>query len=312
MSTILDIPANVAVTDYNLFPIDPTRGICVVVFIEVIRSNPNGDVDNAGRPRIDSFDRLFMRNAAIKRKIRDSAKLNGVKLWMDHGINLQRSFDPYINGKDEVEMERAYADLWDLRLFGGTAPVEGKTKLWNGKPIRNVGAGPMQLTDAVSLDPVTLTPIGLTRVAHGKETEDGDARANMGNYSIAEAAVLRLEIEYLPHNAAGVTADDLRTFFKALIECWGDTRSAARTGVNVRQVYLFDFARTNMEPKHVMLSRVLAENQGDVTGIESYRTGVNTRGLPAGVGVTIWNDGSVQKHQGDVGVIEVSPRVFTF
>lgn len=280
-------------------PVDPLRGKVFIGLIEVVASNGNGNPDEAGKPRMDSQDRHFIRDAALKRRVRDAAKIQGAKLWMDHGVNLQRSFDPYIRG-DVVAMDEAYADLWDLRLFGGTATVEGRGKTWKGQPIRNVGAGPLQMTRATSLDPVNIAEVGLTRVAHGKESADGDARANMGRQYMVDYALCRFHGEYLPSAAHGmVTADDLSIFFRALIESCESSRSAARMGVNLRKLFVFDFpvSGSRMEPKHVMQSRVIAQKDPDVlspTKLGDYEIGVDTNGLPGDVQVYTWNDGEVE------------------
>lgn len=273
-------------------PTDPTKSITFVAFISVDRSNPNGDPNEAGVPRVNRADQLWMRNAAIKRKIRDAAKMRGTKLWMDHGVNLQRSFDPYTRD-GVVHVDESYADLWDLRLFGGVIAAEGKPKQWGGKTIRNVGAGPLQVTDAVAIDATNIVTVGLTRCAHGKENEEGSALANMGSYKIAEFALLRMTGEFLPGNAKLVTSEDLAVFWQSFIECWGLTRSNGRMGVNLRRVVAFEGPPRGGEPKHVTTSRVIAqvEEGMEPRRMEDYEIGVDLRNLPGTINVYEWNDG---------------------
>lgn len=301
---------------YNL-PIDPSRGICFVLILSVTRSNPNGDPERAGSPRIDYTGRNVFRNSAMKRYIRDSAKLHGAKLWMDHGVFLPDSMDPYLTDTGEVELDRAYDDLWDLRLLGGTVTAKGRNKLWAGKQIRNVCAGPLQMTDAVSLDPVEPQEIGLTRCAHGAETSEGDARANMGAYFIVEFAALRGHGEYLPNRSLDkVKPSDLALFWLGLIECWGESRANNRTGVNLRRLVTFDFpVGPGMEPKHVMQSRVISQRRDDdpnvkPTRFEDYHIGVDTTGLHPDVNVTVWNDGQTTILPAQRGVVALPQRTF--
>lgn len=289
-------------------PTDPTKSITFVIYISVQRANPNGDPNNGGAPRVTTAGHLWARNASFKRKVRDAAKLKGQKIWMDHGVNLQRSFDPYTRD-GAVHVDEAYADLWDLRLFGGTITAEGKTKLWKGKPIRNVGAGPLQVTDAVAVDTTNIIEVGLTRCAHGKETEAGDPRANMGEYSIGEFALLRIDGEYLPGNAHGmVSSADLATFWESVVESYGLTRSAARMGVDVRRVIAFAGPPRGGEPKHVTKERVIARRSqyGDPTSMAEYEIGVDLNGLPGTIECFEWNDGEHRTLA--AGTVHASPH----
>lgn len=288
-------------------PIDPTKSITFVIFLTVERANPNGDPNDGGKPRVTSAGHLWARNASLKRKVRDAAKMRNVKIWMDHGVNLQRSFDSYTRD-GAVHVDEAYADLWDLRLFGGTITAEGKVKKWKGKPIRGVGPGPLQLTDAVAVDQTNIIDVGLTRCAHGKENEAGDPRANMGEYSIGEFALLRVTGEYLPGSAHFVTADDLATFWDSLIECWGLTRSGTRMGVNIRRVFAFAGPPRGGEQKHVTQARVIAHKTqpGDPTAMSDYEIGVDLNGLPGTIQCFEWNDG--ENRTLSAGAVHPSPH----
>jgi CRISPR/Cas system type I-B associated protein Csh2 (Cas7 group RAMP superfamily) len=70
-------------------------------YIQCVMSNPNGDPDRGGQPRVDPWSgKGIISSMSIKRVIRDFVSNEyGVKLFMERGADLARSQAPYVKAK---------------------------------------------------------------------------------------------------------------------------------------------------------------------------------------------------------------------
>lgn len=129
-----------------------------VFVIENRMSNPNGDPDNGGAPRVLANGHGMISYESIKRVVRDYAvNIADAKLMNGHGVDLgalqaeyaSKSADP------EVQQQHFQQDHLDVRLFGGVHPSVGM--------LRSCGA--IQVSPATSLEPVNVEEVSITRVA---------------------------------------------------------------------------------------------------------------------------------------------------
>jgi len=151
-------------------PVDPTTRKLFVGLIEVVDSNPNGDPDRQGQPRQTPDGYGVISNQCIKRVVRDyAAEHLEADLFMARGVDLgdvQEAHD-----RDPRKLLAAY---WDVRVWGGTLPRCGARL-----------RGPMQISRAISLDPIEIDESGLTRTAgyiksRTTTAEDGSVAENLG------------------------------------------------------------------------------------------------------------------------------------
>jgi CRISPR-associated protein Csd2 len=99
--------------------------------------------------------------------------------------------------------------------------------------------GPVQLTFARSIDPIAPLDLSITRVAITKEGESKETE--MGRKPIVPYALYRAHGFFSPAlaKATGVTRDDLRLLWEAMLHMFEHDRSAARGEMTLRGLYVF-------------------------------------------------------------------------
>ena len=119
-------------------------------------------------------------------------------------------------------------EFWDCRMFGYTAPGSaGKTR------------GPVQISDAVSLEPVTLIAQTGTRVARSK-VSDEDGSGNFARKEVVDHAVY-VATAYLNPNLAAqhqVSSQDLQALLEGLWYGQEFARSSSRPDVRVEALVI--------------------------------------------------------------------------
>jgi CRISPR-associated protein Csd2 len=287
---------------YNL-PTSPDTCKVGVALVEVTMSNPNGDPDNGGAPRLISGpdgEIGLISTACIKRVIRDYAANGGAELFFARGGD--RRDAQTAHDADPTKMTDAY---WDLRLFGGVL-TQANTRV----------RGPLQVGDALSVAPVDLVTLGGTSVTgvqrekpkkkpkKGEEADETPAEtftgATMHSYSVVRHGLYRFKFEYNPFDAKqiagrGVAPADIALFYAGLIEGWAFNRSAHRTDVNLRSLYVFDTpAQRGAEPRHKTVGRIdVRATTVPSHRFEDYEIRVDDRNLPKGMTLSRWEDGVI-------------------
>lgn len=233
---------------------DPTVKHDALLLFDAIDSNPNGDPDNAGKPRIDyDTGRGIVSDASLKRKIRDSVQLRVSEglipqernlIFIRRGVSLNEQLEAAYEalgqavptkGKpsaEHVSAATAYMkdNYYDVRMFGavmstGNAPGDKTT-------------GPLTVGIARSLDPVLPMEMGITRTASTKEV-DRDNASQMGSKTVVPYGLYTVRVHYQPTRDNRVTETDLELLWDAMATMFEVTRSAARPSVNVRRLDVF-------------------------------------------------------------------------
>lgn len=206
------------------FPAKVDGRITVVGFLDVVRSNPNGDPDQSGAPRMDRAGHGWMSSGALKRHLRTYLiTVRGEKHYIAPGVDLGAA---QVAAGSPEEMTRQYRDL---RLFGGVLT----------KYLARV-RGPVVVRDAVSVEPVEVESYQITRVGH-VTGETGNKTGNYMSTSRVRYGLYRFSIVFDPVGARDVqfTQDDLQALWESLGNCWDYTRSAVRPNLNLRAAVLF-------------------------------------------------------------------------
>jgi CRISPR-associated protein Csd2 len=132
--------------------------------------------------------------------------------------------------------------------------------------------GPIQLTFARSISPVTPLEVSITRVAvtrpedaevvEGEEgVHEGGKATEMGRKALVPYGLYRTCGFFTPHFAAqtGVEQEDLEVFWQALLQMWDLDRSASRGLMCLRGLYVFTHAsKLGNAPAHKLFERVQA------------------------------------------------------
>lgn len=170
-----------------------TKKIDFIGFITVERSNPNGDPLNGNQPRTDYGSYGEISDVCLKRKLRNRLQDIGEKILVqsneraDDGCDSIRSrveanpaMDKPLKMKDKEQgRTRIFAEeackAWiDVRAFGQVFALKEAKK--QGIDAVSVGVrGPVTLHTAVSLDPVTITGIQITKSVNN---EPGDKKGS--------------------------------------------------------------------------------------------------------------------------------------
>lgn len=287
--------------------LDPTVRHDFVLVFDVENGNPNGDPDNGNAPRTDpETGHGWVTDGALKRKVRNfvaetKADAPGFGIYVGEGVALNsrnRAAAEAIGAKRSKQnnvavQERMCQDWWDIRAFGAV--------LSTGDFPAGQVRGPIQMTMAVSVDPISTADITITRVAVTSEKEleklasadeKGGKDREMGNRNLVPYALFTSRGFFVPGLAArtGFSADDLAVFWDALERMWYLDRSASRGVTGCRGIHIFshDDALGRCHPDK-LFQRIRAHlNEGVQFGrsFTDYLVDADTSDLPAGVTYT--------------------------
>ncbi|MCS6803299.1 MAG: type I-C CRISPR-associated protein Cas7/Csd2 [Chloroflexota bacterium] len=284
-----------------------------VLLFDVTDGNPNGDPDAGNLPRIDPETMQgIVTDVCLKRKVRD---------WVDQHHGTKERTKIYVQrGEALIAKHRRAYDAEGLKPIGTKQPPNDveKVRAWmcrNFYDIRMFGAvmsvgvncgqvrGPVQLTFARSIDPVTLLDLSITRVAvtreedaQVREIEEGRAagkQTEMGRKPIVPYGLYRAHGFVSPHLAqdTGATDEDLALFWEALQKMWDTDRSASRGLMACRGLYVFTHERpTGNAPAHQLFDLVTVVRNPEIEAPRQFRhytvTVPEQSALPQGVTLT--------------------------
>jgi len=270
---------------------------------DVIDSNPNGDPDNAGKPRTDlDTGQGLASDVSLKRKIRD-----GIAYQVEQGI-LQPSDQYQIfirrgeslneqltaagkqtgvgtgNEPDKIKPRQDFmvAHYYDVRMFGAVMST--------GNASAGKVTGPVSVGIARTIDPVLPIDLGITRVASTKE-EDRDNASQMGNKTVIPYGLYATRVHYQPTRDNHVSEQDLEALWNTLLNMFEWSRSAARPDINVRGLFVFSHDNPlGNAPAHKLFDLIRIVRQNDVEtprSFEDYVITVPTADqVPSGVTLT--------------------------
>ena len=224
-----------------------TKKIDFIGFITVERSNPNGDPLNGNQPRTDYGSYGEISDVCLKRKLRNRLQDIGEKILVqsneraDDGCDSIRSrveanpaMDKPLKMKDKEQgRTRIFAEeackAWiDVRSFGQVFALKEAKK--QGVDAVSIGVrGPVTLHTAVSLDPVTITGIQITKSVNnepgdkkGSDTMGMKYRVDFGVYKFQGSINVQLA------EKTGFSDEDAAKVKEALLTIFENDASSAR------------------------------------------------------------------------------------
>ncbi|KAB2927901.1 MAG: type I-C CRISPR-associated protein Cas7/Csd2 [Candidatus Contendobacter sp.] len=285
-----------------------------VLLFDVIDGNPNGDPDAGNMPRMDpQTGHGLVTDVCLKRKIRNYVGLTHDQAERDPGPGEKR-FEIYVKEKAVLnrQHERAYTAL-GFALSGESGKRKGsgdeveKARAWmwgNFYDVRTFGAvmstgincgqvrGPVQMTFARSMDPITPAEHSITRMAVATEKEaeaqQGDNRT-MGRKFTVPYGLYRAHGFISAHLAAqtGFSDTDLALLWEALSNMFEHDHSAARGQMTTRGLYVFQHATAlGNAPAHRLFERIsvaLRDPGATPRAFDDYAVTVDEAGLPEGI-----------------------------
>lgn len=275
-----------------------------VFLFDVRNGNPNGDPDAGNMPRLDpETSRGLVTDVCLKRKIRN---------YVDQTRSGQAGHAIYVREKAILNEQHrgAYEALGlasearKLPKDAGNARAVTKWMCDTFFDVRSFGAvmttevncgqvkGPVQLTFAESLHPITPLEVSITRMAVTTAAEadkqSGDNRT-MGRKFVVPYGLYRAHGFVSPHLArqTGFSDDDLELLFEALANMFEIDRSASRGEMAARRLVVFRHdSPLGLAPSHALFDRVRVaprEDAGPIRGIGDFDFTIDHADLPAGI-----------------------------
>lgn len=216
------------------------------LFISVSNSNPNGDPLNGNRPRINLDGYGEISDVCIKRKIRNRFQDLGARVFVqsdDRADDGFQSLKERAEGCKELNEEiskkkKADRDLcaeiackeWiDVRSFGQVFAFKSK-KEEKEKGVSLGVRGPVSIHQAVSLSPVDIISMQITKSVNGEPEEGNKAsdtmgtkhRINFGIYKVMGSVNVQLA------EKTGFSQEDAELLKEALKTLFENDASSAR------------------------------------------------------------------------------------
>ena len=254
-----------------------------MILFDVENGNPNGDPDADNMPRIDNeTNQGLVTDVCIKRKIRDYVETvkdgeKGYRIYIKKNVPLNRSDqEAYsynnIDPKKVAEAKKKDPDLdmklkdfmcenfYDIRTFGAVMTTFVSDKLNCGQ-VR----GPVQLSFAKSIDPITIQEVTLTRVAITTEKDAETKQNTMGNKFIVPYGLYKME-GYVSANLAkkvtNFSETDLELLWTAIINMFDNDHAAARGKMAVRELIVFKHSNELGDaPSHKLFDSIKVERK---------------------------------------------------
>lgn len=153
------------------------------IIFSVRNANPNGDPLNGNRPRTDYDGYGELSDVCLKRKIRNRLQDLGENIFVQSDDRCNDSCDSLksraeackaladLNGKDQDLFTKTACKEWfDVRAFGQVFAYKSLGKASNV----SVGIrGPVSVQSAVSVSPVQISELQITKSVNNEPTKDG-------------------------------------------------------------------------------------------------------------------------------------------
>lgn len=262
------------------------------VIITAKNANPNGDPLNGNRPR-ETFDGLGeISDVCIKRKIRNRLQDMGENIFVqsddrcDDGcgslhdrIKANETLSAISKGKntDCDEYAKAACSQWiDVRSFGQVFAFKNDQA--------SVGVrGPVSIHQAVSVSPVDIVSMQITKSVNGESGRSGKASDTMGMKHMIEFGlfVIHGSINCQLAEKTGFTEEDSEKIKQALITLFENDCSSARPDGSMEVCRVYWWKHEDKTPKyssakvHRQLSVKLKDDVSRPSCFEDYDITLN-------------------------------------
>ena len=279
---------------------DLNNRIDFVYIFDVQDGNPNGDPDAGNLPRVDTETGMgLVTDVCLKRKVRNYVQVakqlnDGYDIFIKEKAVLNTEIDKAHDdsevkaAKDKTEAARKFMckNYFDIRTFGAVMST-GK----NAGQVR----GPIQLSFARSVDPISTSEHSITRMAVATEKEaekqSGEHRT-MGRKATVPYGLYVCH-GFISANLAkqtGFSEEDLQLFWEALKNMFDLDRSAARGLMSAQRLIAF---RHNSELGNAPANKLFDLVKSNRTtanpprSFSDYEVSIDSSSVPAGVTVEV-------------------------
>ena len=212
--------------------------------ISVTNANGNGDPLNGNRPRTDYDGYGEISDVCIKRKIRNRMQdlENAIFVQSDDrssdglGSLSERASSVLKSIKDRNEYAEIACKTWlDVRAFGQVFAFKDQSGL-------SVGVrGPVSIHQAVSISPVDIESMQITKSVNAENTNKGRASDTMGTKHFVRFGLYRVKgsINVQLAEKTGFTEEDAETVKECLRTLFVNDASSARPDGSMEVIRLY-------------------------------------------------------------------------
>lgn len=217
-----------------------------VAFIAVNNANPNGDPLDGNRPRTDYNGYGEISDVCIKRKIRNRLQDMGEKIFVqsddrtdDEAKSLKERAKDLEKIKNKDEFAAKACESWiDVRSFGQVFAFKGFN-------CASVGVrGPVSVHQAVSIDPVEIMSLQITKSVNGEPTKNGEKGSDtMGMKHMVKFGLYEIKgaINVQLAEKTGFSEEDAEKIKEALRTLFVNDSSSARPDGSMELIKLYWF-----------------------------------------------------------------------
>lgn len=263
------------------------------LIITATNANPNGDPLNGNRPRQDIDGHGEISDVCIKRKLRNRLQDMGEKIFVqsddrcDDGIGslhervkANKTLTDLSKGKstNRDEFAKAACAEWiDVRSFGQVFAFKDDAV--------SVGVrGPVSIRQAVSVSPVDVISMQITKSVNSESGKEGKASDTMGTkHRVAFGLyVVNGSINCQLAEKTGFTEEDAEKIKQALLTLFENDSSSARPDGSMEVCRLYWWKHSCKTPKyssakvHRLLSVKLKDDVKRPASIEDYDIVLNS------------------------------------
>lgn len=215
-----------------------------VAFVSVQNANSNGDPLNGNRPRADYNGFGEISDVCIKRKIRNRMQDMGESVFVQSD---DRADDGCGSLKDRAEALKEIKDIEEFKTTACSKWIDvrsfGQVFAFKGFNCASVGVrGPVSIHQAVSVDPVEIVSMQITKSVSG-EKKDGQDRGSdtMGMKHFVKYGLYKIKgsINVQLAENTGFTKEDADIIKKCLSSLFVNDASAARPDGSMEVVKLY-------------------------------------------------------------------------
>ena len=256
------------------------------LFISATNANPNGDPLNGNRPRINMDGYGEISDVCIKRKIRNRLQDRNQKIFVqsdditdDSYTSLKERADSCEELKKEMSNKKsanrdvcaaiACNEWFDVRAFG-------QVFAFKGIPVSFGVRGPVSIHQAVSLSPIDIVSMQITKSVNSESGKESKASDTMGMKHRVGFAVYKVmgSVNVQLAEKTGFSQDDAEELKEALKTLFENDASAARPEGSMEVRRMFWWEHESCTPTEtvaeVFRSVRITENKVRPTCFEDY------------------------------------------
>ncbi len=260
-----------------------------VAFIAVTMANPNGDPLSGNSPRSDYNGLGEISDVCIKRKLRNRMQDLGQAVFVQsagrcddgYGSLSERASDVLGKAKEfkdsDAYAQRACETWLDVRSFGQVFAFKDKNKETKGI---SIGVrGPVSIHQGVSLSPVQVEDMQITKSVNGESSDKGRSSDTMGMKHFVRFGLYKIKgsINVQLAERTGFTEEDADILKECLRTLFVNDASSARPEGSMEVVKLYWFRHNCKDGQyssakvHRSVQAVLADPDALPARTEDYR-----------------------------------------